>query len=163
MIRIPSSWVVLPSVRRGRTSEPMDPAHLPNGIRSWGSTYTTMHSRPPLFPRLSQGGSPVPPVVTPSPPPLSLSLHALLNQFRISFYLRVRSLPRPVRFLFTSSPHLLLPLSSLLAITASIETPTTVIFPSCIVYSTARPLRNFTPKYVLCAFWSLFFSIRMRG
>ena len=112
-----------------------------NGARTLGS-HIRQHGFIPPSSRLSQGGSLVAQLwflpIT-SPHPLSFSLHALLNQFRIPFDPQVRSLlctcTVSLHIVFSLLPT---PFPSLLATTASIETSATVIFLP-LVYCTAQP------------------------
>jgi hypothetical protein len=87
MIRIPSSWAVLPSIRgvpHIGTDESRTPTqwHPERG----GPIYITMHSRLSLSSPFSRWITRSPVVIT-SPTPLPF---IPCNQFKISFYLRVR-------------------------------------------------------------------------
>jgi len=128
-IRIPSPPVAPPSDREGSHTENGWTIHLSNGVRSRGPTHASMHSYlVSPFPRWITR-SPV--IVFPitSPPPLSLSFHALLNQFRVSFDLQVPSLL--CTCLFVSFSFFF---PSLLATTASIETSTSIVISLSLLY-----------------------------
>lgn len=78
--------------------------------------------------------------VTPPPPHLSLSFHALLNQSGIYFDPRVRSsLCTCTIFFHIVSSFLPTSLFLVTRTIASIETSIIVVFSSCILYTTVRP------------------------
>jgi len=169
MIRVPSSSLVSPSNREGSHVE-SDGLHSSNGIRSWGS-HSHQRALVPLSPSSPSSRwitrSLVIILYVTSPPPLSLSHHALVNQFRISLTCKYVHYRARAQFLFTSSPSLFPPLfPSLLASIASIETSTTVVFLSCILslYSKDPPAaEKFDIQACLVRFPATLFSIRMGG
>jgi len=168
MIRTPS-LVVSPLSREGSHIE-SDGPHSSNGIRRRRS-YSRQRVLVPLSPSspssrwITRSLVIILPVT--SPPPLSLSRNAPVNQFRILLtckYVHYRVL---VHFLFTSSLSLFPPLfPSLLASIASIETSTTVVFLSCILSTIQqdRPAaEKFDMQVCLVRFPATLFSIRMGG
>jgi hypothetical protein len=161
MIRIPSSWAVLPSIR-GVPHIGNDESRTPT---QWhpergGPIYITMHSRLSLSSPFSRWITRSP-VVTTSPP-LSLSFHA--TNSRSPFTYECVDYSVLVQFLFKSSPRLLPLFFSLLATTASIETSTIAIFFSCIVHGTVHPAtEKLGTRTSFVRFPATLFSIRMRG